>query len=558
MSRFDNLNRFSVNPVSLHMKRSKFKRDSSHKTTFKAGYLIPIYCDEVLPGDTFNVDMASVVRSITPVAPVMDSAFVDFQWYFVPNRLCVLHEHDWEKIMGENFNTAWAPTSESSLVSTGNAIKISEFAADMPSGGNKIFVPGSTGNYFGIPTLAYNTDVVKDEYINIMPFIGFAKIWNDWFRDENTQNPITNFLSFCKHVSNSDDLLKVNKYKDYFTSALPAPQKGDSVLLPLGDTAKVVAGDEHFTTGSATALKLRTTNDATQISGNIVSQTGNAAYKTTDVQSVVAFATPSNLWADLTSATAISVNDLRYAFAFQRLEEKDARGGTRYDEMLLSHFGVSNSMARLQRPEFLHGESIPLSINTVVQTSETNTTPLGDTGAMSITTYGGKQFVKSFTEFGYLYCVACVRSSQSYSQGLPKMFSRNRRYSFYDPTFANIGEQPIFKKELYLKGMSSTYPSDSVFGYQEAWAEYRYKPNLITGELAPDSGNTILSHWTYTNNFIAMPVLNSNFIYQPSSQFDDTFVIDNSSYHFIADFYFDIDTSRVMPLFSIPGLIDHH
>ena len=570
MSYLDSLNRFISNPTNLDIKRSTFKRDSSHKTTFKAGKLIPIYCDEILPGDSVSMDVASLIRSITPAVPVMDNAFLDIYFFWVPSRICTAHPGDWQKIFGENQSGFWAQAQEYTLENTGNTERLEEYDSYC------------IGSYLGLPQYVYPDDAdTFSKQINKLPLNAYVLIWNEWFRDQNVQAP----KSFGS-VFYSSGVFDVNKIHDYFTSALPAPQKGQSVLLPIGEFAPVITRTVSIPHGAiiqppAPGVRFMSDQGAprTGETEEILGLTGQAISPKyligSDVLSLKNGTTgefitggkvditgskivPENLWADLTQATAVSVNQMREAFAIQRLLEKDARGGSRYREMLKAHFGVSIPDNTVQVPEYLGGKRIPLNMQQVLQNSETNTSPLGTTGAFSNTFAKNKLFVKSFTEYGYIMGVACVRCEQSYSQGLPKIFTRNRRFDMYHPVFANLGEQAVMKSELYVPDNYGVSHFSAVFGYQEAWAEYRYKNNIVSGELAPNSGNTILDSWTYTNNFSSQPTLNSDFMEQPGSQFDKTFVIDNSDYHFIGDFYFDCLMTRPMPLYSIPGLIDHH
>ena len=550
MSYLDSLNRFISNPTNLDIRRSTFKRDSSHKTTFKAGKLIPIYLDEILPGDTVSMDVGSLIRSITPAVPVMDNAFADIYFFWVPSRICTAHEKDWQKVFNENTNGFWAPATESTLVNTGNTEVL---------GLSDPIEADSIGAYMGLPIgiVPYNDE--NGLSVSILPLNAYISIFNEWFRDQNVQSPI----SFGTK-SYSDGCFNVNKIHDYFTSCLPSPQKGGSVLLPIGQYAPVITRTTEVTTKKSTPVYVRSSDvDDSHPVGHLGSTdpfgTAPGVLSTDGVGGT--FANPayfSNLWTDLSSATAVSVNQMREAFAIQRLLEKDARGGTRYREMLKAHFGVSIPDNTVQVPEYLGGKCIPLNMQQVLQTSETSSSPLGTTGAFSNTFSKDKLFVKSFTEYGYIIGVCCVRCEQSYSQGVPRLFTRYRRFDFYHPVFANLGEKAVMKYELFLKDNYQSSDLSSVFGYQEAWAEYRYKNNIVSGELAPNAHNTVLSSWTYTNKFSTAPVLNGDFMKQPSSQFDDTFVVDNSSYHFIADFYFDCLMTRPMPLYSIPGLTDHH
>lgn len=547
MSSIDKFNRFVTNPVNLNISRSRFNRPFTHKTTFNSGDLVPIYLDEVLPGDTFDMRISSVVRMLTPVAPVLDNAFLDVFFFFVPARLCTNGKDDWKKIMGENVNGYWAPSTESTLGTTGNLF-------NLPSNG---LTPGCAANYLGLP-IKYGNYLTTSLVLNAMPLRAYGLIWNEFFRDQNTQAPVTLNSSFLTNMCSS--CLKVNKLHDFFTSVLPSPQKGQSVMLPLGDSAPVVAMPDVMNDYVAPIKWVNADNEIPQTSLNLgVNAGGQAAF--TGTPSVGGSITPvsiANLEADLSQATASSINQLRQAFAIQRMLEKDARGGTRYREMLKSHFGVTIPDATIQVPEYLGGKRVPLNITQVLQTSSTNdVSPLGSTGAFSNTGFSDRSFVKSFNEFGYVLGVACVRTSQSYSQGINKLWTRNRRFDFYFPAFANLGEQAVYTRELYATNINSA-TWNSIFGYQEAWSEYRYHPNLVTGYLAPDSGDKTLTPWTYTNKFTVAPVLNSSFMVQPSSQIGDTLVLTSTKTQFVADFYFDLKCTRPMPLYSIPGLIDHH
>ena len=556
MSYIDSLNRFAQSPVGLDIGRSKFNMPYKHKTTFDSGYLIPLMWKEVLPGDTFKVDMAGVVRSVTPIVPVMDDSFLDLYYFFVPNRLACLHPNDWAAVCGENFNTAWAQSNEVTLESTGNFVNI--HTMEISDQG----IPAhSLANYLGLPVLTDTEVNALTGKINILPFVAYQKIWNEWFRDQNVENPAT-FSS----AADVRYLRKVNKLHDYFTSCLPAPQKGASVPVPLGELCPVLTGSTShavnagasagastfslkWSTGAGVALS---TNYGVQANANgTVSQSAGTASGT--------YLQPNNLYADLANATAASVNAVRLAFALQRFAEKQGLGGSRYREVLKSFYGVTIPDYTVQVPEYLGGKRIPLNITQVLQTSETgSTSPLGATGAFSNTGMSDNGFVKSFNEYGIVMAVACVRTMQSYSQGVPREFTRNRRFDFYWPTFANLGEMPVYKYELYSKGQFVLNDTASVFGYQEAWADYRYSPIRVTGYFAPDANDITLTAWTYTNKFSAAPVLNDSFINQDKSQVADTLVFSSSNYQYIGDFQFNIIATRPMPLYSIPGLVDHH
>lgn len=552
MSYIDSLNRFAQSPVGLDIGRSKFNMPFKHKTTFNSGFLIPLMWKEVLPGDTFKCDLSAVIRSITPAVPVMDDSFFDIYYFFVPNRLACRHPNDWASVCGENFTGPWAQNTEATLENTGNFLPITDIVGD---GTDDNVYSMSLANYLGIRIQDYAGFTTK---INALPFVAYHKIWNEWFRDQNVESPIdienlfqNNGLNYLKPVA---------KVHDYYCSALPAPQKSSSVALPLGTFAPVVTqSTEHHTTG-APALKMRRDTNGNTTTGTVGVNAGTLATGASSTAPGSFNLYPSNLYADLANATAASINAIRLAFALQRFAEKQGLGGSRYREVLKSFFGVTIPDYTVQVPEYLGGKRVPLNITQVLQTSSTdNVSPLGATGAFSNTGFNDNGFTKSFNEYGILMAVGCVRTLQSYSQGISKSFTRNRRFDYYWTSFANLGEQPVYKYELYAD--STTFvanASASVFGYQEAWADYRYSPVLVTGNFAPDANDTTLTAWTYTNKFASAPVLNSSFIHQPKSQIGDTLVVANSTYQFIGDFQFNITAVRPMPLYSIPGLIDHH
>lgn len=550
MSFLDKLNRFADNPVNMNMKRSKFNLSHGHKLTMVAGRLVPILVDEVLPDDTIKINLASVVRSITPAVPVMDNAYLDIFAFWVPARLCTVHEKDWQKIHGENTSGFWAPSSEETLLSTGNTFKMDWNTYPVAL--------QSLADYMGIPVGYWNNTI----YLNRLPFNGYWLIWNEWFRDENTQAPVDwksfNNPTFVLTACIADTTRVVNKFHDYFTSSLPSPQKGASVLLPMAGTAPVVTSTSHITVSSSTTplnWKYLSSNNIVQSSNVEIDSSGKTASTVGTSITPAGAMVPSNLITDLTAATAVSVNEMRQAFAIQKLFEKDARGGTRYREVLMTHFGVSIPDNTVQVPEYLGGKRIPLNQLQVLQTVADSNSPLGNTGAFSNTADVSDLFVKSFAEYGYIYILACIRNNQSYSQGISKMFTRNRRFDFYYPVFANLGEQAVKEIELFADNNSSDV---TVFGYQEAWAEYRFKPTKISGYLSANSGDTVAQAWTYGNQFAAAPTLNSSFMIQDRSQIDNTLVVSNANYQFICDFFFNYTAWRAMPYYSIPGLIDHH
>lgn len=604
----NNKNRFMVNPVNLDISRSKINNPYGNKLTLNAGKLVPFYLHEVIPGETLKLDYSSVIRSITPTAPVMDNAFIDFYFFWVPHRLATAGEKDWQKVCGENVSGYWAPTSETTLVSSGNSYDIKNLSGDTIGSTTYKIAPQSLLNYLGCPVLPSNRVDTQSSnssgVINTLAARGYLKIYNEFFRDQNVQAPVV-FAPAYLGLSDSNVnscVLSVNKFHDLFTSVLPSPQKGDSVLLPLGSKAPVFAdaSNDLPSTYQVGPIKYKRSSSTASTASNIAisslsdpfnqvsaSTTGLTSGVTRNGSSDLGFSGevgpsgvggaqaervgttgsapsqyntylyPVNLWADLSNATASSVNALRNAFAIQRFLEKSARGGSRYFETLLVHFGCSNPDLVLQRPEYLSGKRVPLTMSQVAQTSSTDSTsPIGYTGAFSNTSMNDYAFTKSFGEYGYVFGLCCIRNSQSYSQGIPKTFLRNRQFDFYWPVFANLGEAAIEKRQLYFGNSASD--NTAVFGYQEAWAEYRYRVNTVSGYFNPDAGDSFLSSWTYTNKFSTYPTLNSTFMKQDRDQIDETLVVQGNPYQFYMDIFFNETDTLPMPLYSIPGLIDHH
>lgn len=540
---------FAQNP-QVGVSRSRFQRNSDNKTTFNTGDLIPIYLDEVLPGDTHEIDVACVMRMATPIFPVMDNAFCDFYFFFVPNRL--IWEH-WKEFMGENKKTAWTPKTEYSIPQV-----------TAPAEG---WEEGTLADYFGLPTK------VKGISVSALPGRAYGLIYNEWFRNQNITQPtlveVTDATTTGKNDgSKTNDSaitlakpLKAAKVFDYYTGALPEPQKGEPISLPLTGNANVIAlingePDEsrvYFRDGYPSTTgetKYAYGNNETSASGKGTVYTLNGATKETGT----AGGAYNELYADMSSVTAATINQLRQAFQIQKLLEKDARGGTRYREVLREHFGVISPDSRMQIPEYLGGYRLPINVSQVIQTSSTdNTSPLGNTAALSVTTMNKPMFTKSFTEHGFIMGLAVVRTDQTYQQGIERMWSRTGRYDYYWPVLANIGEQAILNKEIYAQGNAT---DNEAFGYQEAWADYRYKPSKVTG-LFRSNAKQSLDAWHYAQDYNALPTLSTDWMEQGEAEMKRTLAVPSQP-DFIADFYFMNKTTRCMPVYSIPGLIDHH
>ena len=521
-----------------NIQRARFKRDYSNITTINEGELVPIYVDEILPGDTISLNQNSLIRMSTPLYPVMDNAYCDFYYFFVPCRL--LWDH-WQNLMGQNDSTYWAETTEYSVPQT-----------TAPSGG---WATGTIADYMGIPTQVANLSV------NSMPFRAYARIWNEWFRDENLQQPVvqdmddenntgSNTGTNLTDAQNGGLPLKVGKRHDYFTSCLPAPQKGEPVTIGLAGMAPVAWTDEnggalsygsyvYEDRGSSNSNPLNQNAGEYQISTKLTAQPG--ASKITGYMK-----------ADLSEVSGITINDLRQAIAIQHILEADARGGTRYVELLAHEFGVTSPDSRLQRSEYIGGSCVPININQVIQTSATDgTSPQGNTAAYSMTTSRDKMVSYSAMEHGYIIGLACIRVDHSYQQGLSRMWTRKGRFDFYHPMLANLSEMAVLNQEIYAQG---TAKDTEVFGYQEAWADYRYHPNIVTGEMRSNYAQS-LDAWHYADHYEQLPMLSSTWIQEGTENIDRTLAVQaETSHQFIADFYFDQTWTRPLPIYSVPGL----
>lgn len=575
---------FSLLP-RVDISRSRFDRSASVKTTFNTGDIVPFFLEEVLPGDTFNVKTSKVVRMQTLLTPLMDNLYLDTYYFFVPNRLVWQH---WKEFCGENTESAWIPETEYAM-------------PQITSPASTGWEVGTIADYFGIPTGVANLSV------SALPFRAYALIMNEWFRDENLQDPLVvpvddatvagvNTATFVTDVAKGGKPYKAAKYHDYFTSALPAPQKGPDVTIPVssgsnlpvygtGDGLILSDGNYVHPWLSTSPVINSALNQVSvpigRVSSTTVTKVGQS-YNATDGFSVsgsgadyqgkvLGVATKEQMsgYTGVTGAGLVAVNDgtvsaatinqLRLAFQIQKFYERQARGGSRYTEVIRSFFGVTSPDARLQRPEYLGGNRVPININQVIQQSgtgsESSSTPQGTVVGMSQTTDTNSDFTKSFTEHGFIIGVMVARYDHTYQQGLDRLWSRKDKFDFYWPVFANIGEQAIKNKELYAQG---TAQDDEVFGYQEAWAEYRYKPSRVTGEMRSSYAKS-LDIWHLADDYSKLPSLSAEWIQEDSSTVNRVLAAsDNLAAQFFADIYVKNLCTRPMPMYSIPGLIDHH
>ena len=506
-----------------NIQRSSFNRSHGYKSTFDADYLYPVFVDDVVPGDTFNLNMTFFARLATPLYPIMDNLYMDTFFFFVPYRL--LWEN-WEKMHGAQDDPADSIDFTVPTLIT-----------------NTTFVSGSLGDYFGLPT-----GVALDD-ISQLPFRAYNLIWNEWFRDQNLQDSASEHITNGGQNQSEFPLRKRGKRHDYFTSCLPWPQKGDAVDIPFSGTLDV---QSDVAAGSAPEIWSTSASDFRRLYAPSPVPTW------VNVDTVGGVADANKMYVDLADAsTAIAtINDLRLAFQTQRLLERDARSGTRYNELILSHFGVTVPDFRVQRPEFLGGGSSPVNINPVAQTSG-QPTPAADDKlgnlAATGTVSGTHGFTKSFVEHGVIIGLVNARSDLTYSQGVERYWHKSTRYDFYYPVLAQIGEQSVLNQEIYAQGTSA---DTNVFGYQERYAEYRYKPSRLTGAMRPTHA-TSLEAWHLSEEFTSLPTLGDTFIQSNTGTPLDRAIAINTEPHFIFDAYINLKCARPMPLFGVPGNLDH-
>jgi len=523
LPRHNTTHQFSQVPKA-EIPRSSFDRSHGFKTTFDAGYLVPFLVDEALPGDTFNVKATAFARMATPIFPVMDNSYLETQFFSVPIRLVW---DNWQKFNGEQRNPGDS----------------TDYLVPQMTSGESGYAVGSLSDYFGLPT-----DVAGLSHSSLW-HRAYNLIYNEWYRDQNLQDSVV--VDTDDGPDNPADyvLLRRGKRHDYFTSCLPWPQKGNAVSIPLGSMAPLKSDADPFMlrVGTNTLANVENTSPYPRMTPD------------TTHSGVVNFGpantTVSGLYADLSDATAATINSLRQAFQIQRMFERDARGGTRYTELIKSHFGVTSPDARLQRPEYLGGGSVPVNISPLPNTASINlegNNPLGTLAGVGTATFVNNGFTTSFTEHCLIIGIVSVRADLTYQQGLNRMFSRRTRFDFYWPALSHLGEQAVLQKEIFATG--SSVADETVFGYQERYAEYRYKPSVITG-LFRSTAATSLDAWHLAQDFATAPVLDDSFIVE-NPPFDRVIAVPSEP-HFLFDSHIQMRCARPMPVYGVPGLIDH-
>lgn len=545
----NNERHFSQIP-EMKASRTRFNRDQTILTTFDSGKLIPFYVDEVLPGDTFNVDTAAIIRMTTPKYPVFDDAFIDFYYFYCPNRILW---DDFKQFMGEVESTPWMPTKDykvPQIVVKGTAEE-------------RLPKESSILDYMGVPT-----KVDAQFSINALPIRAYVMIWNEFFRDENVNNAAT-WKSTSENVEYQDTgdegnlegnlqraifggrCLPVNKFHDYFTSCLPYPQRGPAVTLPMEGNAAVKLYNSYGLKKERQSNEIIHLNseNAKMFNWPEAGKESNPVYIAGSKTSGGTENIDGFLGADLSTVTAATINDLRKAVAVQQYYEALARGGSRYREQVQALWNVTISDKTVQIPEYLGGGRYHVNINQIVQTADNDKAPLGETGAISVTPINESSFTKSFEEHGFVIGVCCVRHNRSYQQGLERFWSREDRLDYYVPQFANLGEQPVKKKEIMLTGKAT---DEETFGYQEAWADYRMKPNRVSGLMRSNATGT-LDFWHYADNYSTVPTLSQEWMEEGKTEIARTLVEQNEP-QFFGAIRIANKTTRRMPLYSVPGL----
>lgn len=525
---------FSQAP-SAQIPRSTFDRSHAYKSTFDASELVPFFVDEVLPGDTFDVNATLFARLATPLKPIMDNMYLDVQFFFVPNRL--VWEH-WVNFCGERVN----PDDDPSIYSVPQAV------IDL-----NVIQPNSLASYFGLP-ISPNPAGVS---VNALPRRAYFKIWDEWYRDQNLQDSISPPINDGPDIWNgADGCLRRNKRHDYFTSCLPWPQKGNPVLIPIAPRAPITGLGIDFNTTTAVSANIPVRESDWQ-TGDPQTTYAQGVYANTTGVLGIQVSQPGGtgpitpqIYAELAEATSVTINDLRLAFQIQKFLERDARGGTRYIEKIFSHFGVKSDDARLQRPELLSTSSVRININPIASTAPLPDAPQANLAAFG-TALNRNGFTKSFTEHGFVIGILSARADLTYQQGIERFWSRQTINEYYWPTFAHLGEQAVLNKEIYVQGIAE---DNDVFGYQERYAEYRYKPSRITGLFSSNAPSS-LDVWHLSQEFSALPVLNSSFIQEDVPV--DRIIAVTSEPHFLLDAWINFKATRPMPVYSVPGLIDH-
>nr|DAW36834.1 MAG TPA: Major capsid protein [Microviridae sp.] len=546
----------------MEASRTRFNRDQTILTTFDSGKLIPFYVDEVLPGDTFDVNTAAIIRMTTPKYPVFDDAFIDFYFFYCPNRILW---DNFKYFMGEVESTPWMPTKN---------YKVPKIKMKATNEALKVPYEGSILDYMGVPTKIIGGEN-KEVEINALPIRAYVKIWNEFFRDENVDNAAaiktndedilyqdtpkeTTIEETLKNAIHGGRCLPVNKFHDYFTSCLPYPQRGPEVTLPMSGNALVKAySDREVKTEAGMSIEsfTNTRNPTGTTKAQLYGINTIGSGKETPLEWSIGTGMSTEeryLGADLSTVTAATINDLRKAVAVQQYYEALARGGSRYREQVQTLWNVVISDKTVQIPEYLGGGRYHININQIIQTSgqQTNTdTPIGETGAMSVTPINESSFTKSFEEHGFVIGVCCVRHNHSYQQGLERFWSRTDRLDYYVPQFANLGEQPVKKKEIMLTGNAT---DEETFGYQEAWADYRMKPNRVSGLMRSNATGS-LDFWHYADNYSEVPTLSQSWMAEGKEEIARTLIVQDEP-QFFGAIRVANKTTRRMPLYSVPGL----